>query len=44
MIPTAIERVVNIVEDWRALGGREGPDEVLVVAWRDRWEVIIEVK
>ena len=44
MVPTVVERAVNIVEDWRALGGREGPDEALAVVWRDRWEVIIRVR
>jgi len=27
-----VERAANIVEDWRALRGREGPDEALVIA------------
>ena len=41
MAPTIVERAANTVKDWRALGGREGPDEALAVAWRGRWEVII---
>ena len=44
MAPTVVERVANIVENWRALGGREGPDEVLAVAWKDRWEIIMGVR
>ena len=44
MAPTAVERAANTVEDWRALGGREGPDEALAVAWRDRWEATIRAR
>ena len=44
MAPIVVEKAANIIEDWKALGGREGPDEALTVAWRDRWEVIIGVR
>ena len=44
MAPMIIKRAANIIKNWRAFGSRESPDEALAIVWKDRWEIIIEIK